>query len=722
MDGYDQGGRHRARSFGKRSGWLMVVAGVVCGLCGLAAISGPPVVWEGGRFPIGTGGQGPIRVRTVVARAVQRLVSQRRYQATEAAILRVLRPEERRVLAEEAIRFRVNVPVRVFLAFDTREGQPPFWVRERGFQPTGLVWNDGTARRVVWAKDFPAGEVSLGISGWHGVGLHYLILLRSLEPGTPVECYPIRPSFMRGAEFVSGVAPYLDANLLIRAVPPVLAHLTLLQIPNGLRNESRLSNPLRTTPFPYTVRPESVVLTWSNGKASGATVQWFTSEWVRTNWLVLQPLREGSLKPQALPQTGASNLWIQARAEEWPDPGLANDPVVRRHEVGLTNLPPGTVYRYWVGSPYGWTGPMQFHTAPSKEGDLTFVFLGSVEGGLPVFTRLIHLAEQVAPEALFCVSSGNLVTQGNQREQWDALFRAADGYFCRHFLVPAIGNRECQNGHPTWYLDLFALPQNGAPDIEPKRSYSLRIGDLLLVVLDSNLDPITQSTWLEEVLSESKARWKVVVMHHSLFPGRVTQWTWILRREWGPIIDRYQVDLVLSGHDPVYLRTWPIRGGRPVQTFPVVAGSGTIYVTATAGARDGTLQSQPYAAKALKGVPTIQVIRLRDRATRLEYQAYDPRGHIVDQFFLTKSLEGQRGPSALPPIPWMSVLAKTNQASDLQAPTGTASSTNKITLAKTNVESRVTSKVGLPSQTNAPSKKPKNEKPKEEKPVEKDNT
>lgn len=303
------------------------------------------------------------------------------------------------------------------------------------------------------------------------------------------------------------------------------------------------------------------------------------------------------------------------------------------------------------------------------------------------------------------MSSGNLVERGNEREQWDALFRASDGYFSRHFLVPAIGDRECQYGHPTWYLDLFALPQNGAPDIEPERSYSLRIGDLLLVVLDSNLDPLTQSAWLEEVLSGTDARWKVVVMHHSLFPGRVRGWTWVERREWGPILDRYRVDLVLSGQDHIYLRTWPIRGGRPVKTFPVIAGTGTIYITATAGARAEMLRTQPYAAKTLKGVPTVQVIRFRAQATRLEYWAYDPTGHVVDQFFLRKPAPGKRVIPTLPPVPLAKGLSKTNRESSVQALPGTASRTNAVSIVKTNTESRISSGLGSHSSTNASPKK-----------------
>ena len=61
-----------------------------------------------------------------------------------------------------------------------------------------------------------------------------------------------------------------------------------------------------------------------------------------------------------------------------------------------------------------------------------------------------------------------------------------------------------------------------------------------------------------------------------------------LRDVWGPVFDRYQVDLVISGHVHAYERTHPIRGGRVAARVPsggVVdpATQGTTYICAGGG-------------------------------------------------------------------------------------------------------------------------------------------
>jgi 3',5'-cyclic AMP phosphodiesterase CpdA len=75
-----------------------------------------------------------------------------------------------------------------------------------------------------------------------------------------------------------------------------------------------------------------------------------------------------------------------------------------------------------------------------------------------------------------------------------------------------------------------------------------------------------QTGWLESTLAAARGDasidWIVVQLHQcacSSAPGGNGS-DLGLRREWLPLFDRYEVDLVLSGHDHGYERSFPVRG------------------------------------------------------------------------------------------------------------------------------------------------------------------
>jgi acid phosphatase len=55
--------------------------------------------------------------------------------------------------------------------------------------------------------------------------------------------------------------------------------------------------------------------------------------------------------------------------------------------------------------------------------------------------------------------------------------------------------------------------------------------------------------WLEKALSESKAKWKIVVGHHMIRSHGVYGDQKFMMKKLKPILDRYSVDMYMSGHD-----------------------------------------------------------------------------------------------------------------------------------------------------------------------------
>ena len=101
---------------------------------------------------------------------------------------------------------------------------------------------------------------------------------------------------------------------------------------------------------------------------------------------------------------------------------------------------------------------------------------------------------------------------------------------------------------------------------------NLKKGDGLaeFFLVDSTDFDMTQQGWLESVLKESTAKWKIAVFHHPIYSSGGTHGSDLsLRSRIEPILTRYGVNVVLSGHDHTYERVKPQQG---VQYFVTGAG------------------------------------------------------------------------------------------------------------------------------------------------------
>jgi hypothetical protein len=100
--------------------------------------------------------------------------------------------------------------------------------------------------------------------------------------------------------------------------------------------------------------------------------------------------------------------------------------------------------------------------------------------------------------------------------------------------------------------------------------YARRVGDVQLLVLDSNTISTRQTRWLRGALAASNAPWKIAVFHHPPYTCGGHFGSAGVRGAWKPLFERFHVRLVLSGHDHNYQRFAPVRG----VTYVVHGGGG----------------------------------------------------------------------------------------------------------------------------------------------------
>lgn len=202
---------------------------------------------------------------------------------------------------------------------------------------------------------------------------------------------------------------------------------------------------------------------------------------------------------------------------------------------------------------------------------------------------------------------GDLVETGGEQRDWDEFWRHNAGNYgklaCSTVLLPAIGNHENYAGPGGGYsstganfatekfLMYFESPANGASNLKHQgRYYRLDYGPVSIITLDSSdgmpdktpsdtnhnlvgsnapdFNPGSQQyQWFETQLADSQknSKFTIVQFHHTMYgsgphsvPFGQTEFSGqsgIAMQVLLPLMHRYGVDLVLSGHNEMFERS-----------------------------------------------------------------------------------------------------------------------------------------------------------------------
>jgi Purple acid Phosphatase, N-terminal domain len=194
--------------------------------------------------------------------------------------------------------------------------------------------------------------------------------------------------------------------------------------------------------------------------------------------------------------------------------------------------------------------------------------------------RFTSFGDLAAPNAKRAPCYGQSAHAVGAVESFQPLFHLLNGGLCDAGVNPG------EAAHRPWmpvpqgftsYLTRYTLPSNGTADLEG-RWYCFRIGSVLFVSLSADdvayqdafrtrgYSGGAQTRWLEATLAaarrDASIDWIVAQMHQcACSSSRTGNGSDLgIRQEWLPLFDRYEVDLVLSGHDHDYERSFPVRG------------------------------------------------------------------------------------------------------------------------------------------------------------------
>lgn len=591
--------------FGKKSVWLGLIIGGV--LTQVTAMCGVPSVEE--------------TMDGVVARLFDTLSEGERAALDDDRILSLLSPEEKNSLAKQHVRFKVDIPVVVSVMRDADQPVVPFWLPETGFIKTEMtVVNDEEWVYEVWQKNYEPGWVELGINGFDKHRPHYFVSVGPRNEGDKVEISDLHPSEFSVDWMREGAFTYHDWDTLtLKTVPREIRGHRLLTTIRGRARAAHLIGGFRITPYPSSESPDQILLTWSEDPKTTQTIQWRTSPEVEKGVVRYRKVGESTRH-----ETEATRSAVEDRF-------LANDPTCHRFTAVLRNLEPGTRYTYQVGSPESgkWSEESEFQTAPAGPEPFTFLSFGDTHNQ-ERWGEMLEKVEERHPESAFFAVAGDLVGTGQYRDDWDKFFHLCGSIGKRIPLVPTLGNHDIIDGLGAgMYLALFGLPENGPNTIEPERAFAFEYGDLLFVSLDSGLSALDQAEWLEETLAGSDAKWKIAMYH---FPPYSYAYPYPeIESLWGYLFDKYNVNFALEGHIHYYMRSRPIRRGRPVEN----PKDGRIHlISIPIPNRERDLPPADFVGVQYSGIEMYQTFKID--GDRLEFKAYDIEGNILDELTIEK--------------------------------------------------------------------------------------
>ncbi len=325
---------------------------------------------------------------------------------------------------------------------------------------------------------------------------------------------------------------------------------------------------------------------------------------------------------------------------------------VEIHEIILQPLQPDTLYYYKITCDFTSKSSF-FRTSPSNDTPFRFVAYGDSRSHPDDHSQAAQSIAAVNPN--FIIHVGDMVKNGDKYNQWEEQFFEPLEYIIDHIpIFPCLGNHERNSDN---YYNLFSLPNNEA-------WYSFDYGNSHFVALDSN-KPTKSGTkqyeWLENDLKQSQAQWKFVFFHHPPYSSGTHKSDISVRRAWTPLFHKYGVDMVFSGHDHLYERSYPIASGFKANENPV-----TYIVTGGGGAELHEIKEENLWTASITKIYNFSLIEVFRE--KLVFTALDAKGNVLDTFNIQKKLGRYDDAYLAAAIPYEQIELKRTFANNVKPP------------------------------------------------------
>ncbi|RIL53317.1 N-acetylmuramoyl-L-alanine amidase [Staphylococcus equorum] len=333
-------------------------------------------------------------------------------------------------------------------------------------------------------------------------------------------------------------------------------------------------------------------------------------------------------------------------------------------QAALSNLEENKeyMYRFYNGDNREKSAIRRFDT--NNNGETNFIAIadpqlgasGNLEEDNAVWQNTVNQMDQLNKDPDFLLSLGDQVN-----EPWDE--KAYSGFIeaqgMENFtVVPILGNHDRANKAFSQHFNLPNLQDDGKNLASSNFYYTHN--DTLFVSLNSeSLDFKGHEETLRRAIEDTKSqdpKWIVGLTHRNPYSAGKhsdTLATKNRRNHIAPLMEKYNVDLVLGGHDHSYSRSHVMKGKEPQVQWDengeapksYINPDGTVYVTlnSSSGSKFYELDGEKdYAAKSIQdNKPTFSKVNIKDSYIEvLTYhvpQGSEELGEPIDKVRINKS-------------------------------------------------------------------------------------
>ena len=232
------------------------------------------------------------------------------------------------------------------------------------------------------------------------------------------------------------------------------------------------------------------------------------------------------------------------------------------YSAKLTNLTTGN-YSYRVVNNSVKSKWNNFSLAANRDSITNFIYIGDIQDAMHnISPKDFKKIDSLAPNAEFWAFGGDMV-QRPIDGYWDYWYNSLDSIARSIPLASVPGNHEYFEGlpfkcDPRWQASYN--PYGNGPKGDRYHSFYFTNSQICFISFDSNnclINPFTMYyhyKWMEEIMSKNSDKWIFVMQHHPLYSLSKSRNNFGIRNILRPLYEKYNVTLVLQGHDHAYGR------------------------------------------------------------------------------------------------------------------------------------------------------------------------
>lgn len=308
----------------------------------------------------------------------------------------------------------------------------------------------------------------------------------------------------------------------------------------------------------------------------------------------------------------------------------------RLNEVKLSSLESGKAYYYMVGDGEKWSEVLSFTTASAEKGAKTNFFLfGDIQtDNTANLSAAIKRIEESGTEYAFGIQTGDAIDNVTAFNNWRAYLTVLNAEKLAGIdVMHTLGNHE-------YYGDadgktagsMFSIP---AQAHAAGGYYSAEYGSIYVGVINDGGDMLAALETAKEDAAASSCAWKALVFHQPVY-GTESFMEEAKRLAVTKAIEDAGFDVVFSGDDHAYARTYPMKGD---QALAAGSRDGVVYYICgdLSGKSNAYNKNDIYAAAIPHNDYDGMYLSVEADASKMVLTAYKYNGEFLDSYTIQKT-------------------------------------------------------------------------------------